>query len=275
MRDKKDNHVMKRLLITGAAGKLGGVCRDRLGHLADVLRVSDKVDLGAARPNEERVQCNLDDKAAVEALVQDCDGIVHMGGKSLEGTWEEVNAGNIQGIFHLYEAARKANCKRIVFASSNHAIGFYPQTQKIDATVPTRPDGLYGVSKVFGEAMASMYHDKFGIETASIRIGSCFPEPFNHRMLATWLSYDDFIRLIERIFDIPRLGCPIIYGASDNSMTWWDNGQTSYLGWHPQDTADIYKEKLDREQGRPAQDADDQIYQGGFFATDKIHESEA
>lgn len=264
---------MKRLLITGAAGNLGGVCRDRLGHMADILRVSDIADLGEARANEELVQCALDDKAAVEALVKDCDGIVHMGGQPFEGTWEKVKAANIEGIFNLYEAARKAGCRRIIFASSNHAIGFYAQTQKIDSTVPTRPDGLYGVSKVFGEAMASMYHDKFGIETASIRIGSCFPEPRNHRMLATWLSYDDFIRLIERIFDIPRLGCPIIYGASDNSMSWWDNGQVSYLGWQPRDSADIYKEKLDKEQGRPAQDADDQIYQGGFFATDGIHES--
>lgn len=264
---------MKRLLITGAAGNLGAVCRDGLGHLAETLRISDMTEITDKRENEEIVTCNLADKSAVEKLVEGCDGIVHMGGKSTEGTWEEVNDGNIQGVFHLYEAARKANCNRIVFASSNHAIGFYPQTQKIDANVPTRPDGLYGVSKVFGEAMASMYHDKFGIETASIRIGSSFPEPRNHRMLATWLSYADLIRLIERIFATPRLGCPIIYGASNNEMAWWDNGQTSYLGWHPQDSSDAYRAKIDAETDRPAPDAPDALYQGGFFATDKIHES--
>ena len=264
---------MKRLLITGAAGRLGALCRDRLGHLADTLRVSDRDALVDARENEEVVQCALEDKAAVEALVDGCDGIVHMGGQATEGTWEAVNAGNIQGVFHLYEAARKAGCKRIVYASSNHAIGFYPQTQKLDATATTRPDGLYGVSKVFGEAMASMYHDKFGIETASIRIGSCLPEPVNHRMLATWLSYDDFIRLIECIFDVPRLGCPIIYGASNNAMSWWDNGQVSYIGWNPEDKAEVFRAKLDAAQSRPKPDAADALYHGGFFATDGIHES--
>ena len=105
---------------------------------------------------------------------------------------------------------------RIFFASSNHAIGFHPQTTRLDANSPTRPDGLYGVSKVFGEALARMYYDKFGIETASIRIGWCFPEATNYRSLSSWLSYDDLILLLERIFAVPRLGCPIIYGASDN-----------------------------------------------------------
>lgn len=263
---------MKRLLITGAAGGLGFVMRMRLAHMAEVLRLSDISDLGAAAPNEELVPCDLADKSAVEALVEGCDGIVHFGGRSVEDTWEVIRSANIDGVFNLYEAARKHGCKRIVFASSNHAIGFYRQTERLDADSPTRPDGLYGVSKVFGEAIASLYFDKFGIETACVRIGSSFPEPKNYRMLSTWLSYDDFVRLIERVFEVPNLGCPIIYGASANEATWWDNSKVSYLGWVPRDNSEVFREKLGAKLAPPSSDAPDAIYQGGMFAADGIHE---
>ena len=263
---------MKRLLITGAAGGLGSMCRERLAHMADILRLSDIADLGTAKPNEELVPCDLADKAAVEALVEGCEGIVHLGGRSVEDRWDIIRSANIEGMYNLYEAARKNGKPRILFASSNHAIGFYPQTERLDPTVRTRPDGLYGLSKVFGESIASMYYDKFGIETASIRIGSCFPEPRNHRMLSTWLSYDDFVRLIERVFSVSKLGCPIIYGASNNDAGWWDNSATSYLGWQPQDNAASYRDKIDASEDKPSPEAPDVKFQGGFFAVDDIHE---
>ncbi len=263
---------MKRLLITGAAGALGSVCRRRLGHLAETLRISSRSDLGEASSNEEIVYCDLGNKASVEKLVEGCDGIVHMGGQSIEAPWEVIRNSNIEGVFNLYEAARKNGKPRIVFASSNHAIGFHEQTERLDANSPTRPDSLYGVSKVFGEAIASTYYHKFGIETACIRIGSCFPEPRNHRMLSSWLSYDDFVRLIERIFVVPRLGCPIIYGASNNDASWWDNRMVAYLGWKPKDNAEMYRSKIDAELGSPASNDADAIYQGGLFTADAIHE---
>ena len=264
---------MKRLLITGANGSLGKLCRTRLAHLADTLVVSDIEDLGPAAANEDVVQCDLADKGAVNALVEGCDGIVHLGGKATEGTWEVVRNANIEGLVNLYEAARKSSVTpRILFASSNHAIGFYKQDQHLDDKVPTRPDGFYGVSKVFGEAIASMYHDKFGIETASVRIGSCFPEPRNHRMLATWLSPDDFVRLIECVFRVPRLGCPILYGVSANDELWWDNTHVAYLGWHPQDNSERFRAKLDAAMARPEKDDPVAVYHGGTFASDGIHE---
>ena len=264
---------MKRLLITGANGGLGKLCRDRLGHLARTLRLSDRGDLGAARANEETVQCDLADKAAVAALVEGCDGIVHLGGQSTEAPWETIRSANIDGLVNLYEAARTSSVTpRIVFASSNHAIGFHRQTRRLDAQSVTRPDSLYGVSKVFGEALASMYHDKFGIETACVRIGSCFPEPRDHRMLATWMSPDDFVRLIERIFLVPRLGCPIIYGASANDASWWDNRDVAYLGWQPQDNAEVFRAKLDAAMDPPPADAPTAVWQGGTFCADGIHE---
>ena len=263
---------MKRLLITGAAGALGRMCRARLTHMADVIRVSDMADLGDAADHEEVVHCDLSDAAAVDDLVAGCDGVVHLGGKSIEGPWSVIKASNIEGTLNLYEAARKSGGPRIVFASSNHAIGFYPQSERLDAKSPTRPDSLYGVSKVFGEALASMYHDKFGIETASIRIGSCRPEPADHRMLATWLSYDDFVSLIECVFRVPVLGCPIVYGASDNDVSWWDNADIAHLGWRPKDNSRVFLEGLDARMARPDPEAATAKYQGGTFAVDGIHE---
>ena len=263
---------LNRLLITGAAGNLGVECRQRLKYLADTIRVSDKLDLGSAAQNEEVVICDLNDSQAVGDLVKDCDGILHLGGKSIEGTWDVIRDSNINGMFNLYEAVRKNGKPRIIFASSNHAIGCYPQTELLDSNVPTRPDSLYGVSKVFGEALARMYYEKFDIETASIRIGSCFKEPMNHRMLSTWLSHEDFVQLIECIFTIPILGCPIIYGASDNLATWWDNRNVSYLGWNPKDNSEKFRAMLDEKFGKPSNEDPNSIYQGGAFVTDGIHE---
>ncbi|WP_172296425.1 NAD(P)-dependent oxidoreductase [Pseudoruegeria sp. HB172150] len=263
---------MKRLLITGAAGNLGTQMRDRLKHLADTIRLSDIGDMGEAGPNEEIMPCDLGDQVAVEKLVEGCDGIVHFGGKANEGPWDVIRNANIDGIYNLYEACRLHGCNRVVFASSNHATGFYKQSEVIDNTVYPKPDGLYGVSKVFGEMMASLYHQKFGIETASVRIGSCFPEPNNHRMLYTWLSYGDLATMIERIFDVPKLGCTVIYGASDNSQRFWDNSKVSWLGWTPQDSADDYRAKVDANSEKPAADAPDVVYQGGMFTADDIHQ---
>ena len=264
--------MLKRLLITGATGGIGSECRKRLGHVAEVLRVSGRSELGDAAPNEEIVLCDLADKEAVEGLVDGCDGILHLGGQSIEAPWDVIRASNIEGVFNLYEAARKRGRPRIIFASSNHAIGFYRQTERIDAKAPTRPDGLYGVSKVFGEAIASMYHDKFGIETAIVRIGSCFPKPKNHRMLSTWMSFEDFVRLVEKVFQVPRLGCPIIYGVSNNDASWWDNREVSHIGWRPLDNSEVFRAELDAEMNPPASDAPDAVYQGGLFTSDGIHE---
>lgn len=266
--------MLNRLLITGANGNLGREMRTRLTHVARTLRLSDLGDLGEAAAHEELMPCDLADAAAVARMVEGCDGILHLGGQSVEAPWEVIRSANFDGLYNLYEGARKSSVTpRILFASSNHAIGFYKQTERLDAKSPTRPDGLYGVSKVFGEAMASLYHDKFGIETASVRIGSCFPEPKNHRMLSTWMSHEDFVRLIERVFTVPRLGCPILYGASANAASWWDNRETAYLGWNPEDSSEPFRAKLDASMEPPAGDDPNAVYQGGAFCADGIHEA--
>lgn len=256
---------MNRLLITGAAGGLGRMLRPRLAGLARTLRLSDIAPLGEAGPNEELVTCDLADAAAVDALVADCDGIVHLGGISVEAPFAPILAANIVGPFNLFEAARAHGRPRILFASSNHTIGYYPQTQRLTADMPVRPDSLYGVSKVYGEALARLYFEKFGQETALVRIGSCTREPETHRMLSSWLSHDDFVSLIEAVFRAPRLGCPIIWGASNNDAGWWDNSAVRWLGWKPRDNAETFRHTLDARLPRPDAGDPAAIYQGGVF----------
>jgi uronate dehydrogenase len=210
-----------RLLLTGAAGGLGKVLRERLQPYADVLRLSDLAALAPAQgPHEEVVPCNLSDKSAVDALVAGCDAIVNLGGVSVERPFEEILEANIKGVFHVYEAARRHGVKRVVFASSNHVIGFYKQDEHLDVHALRRPDGYYGLSKSFGEDVAQFYFDRWGIETVSIRIGSSFPEPANRRMMSTWLSYDDLTALIEKSLFTPDVKHTVVYGVSANRDLW-------------------------------------------------------
>lgn len=256
-----------RLLLTGAAGGLGRVLRPRLMARCSVLRVSDIAQLGPAAPGEELRAAALEDKAAVMALLQGVDAVVHLGGVSTEQPFEAVLPANIVGTYHLYEAARVHGVRRIVFASSNHVTGFYGQGQTIDATMPMRPDGYYGLSKAFGENLAQFYWDRYGLETVSLRIGSSFPEPVDRRMLATWLSYDDLERLVVAALSAPVVGHSVVYGMSDNTLTWWDNTPARHVGYRPQDSSEPFRAALEAKQ--PLINPQDPVarYQGGGFVT--------
>lgn len=253
-----------RILLTGAAGNLGKVLRDRLKRYADVVRVSDIADLGPAGVQEEVVPCDLSDAKAVHALVAGVDAIVHLGGVSVERPFEEILPANIQGTYHLYEAARRHGVRRIVFASSNHVIGFYKQGEVLDADSPPRPDGYYGVSKAFGEQLGSFYFDRYGIETVALRIGSSFPEAKDRRMLVTWLGYDDLEQLIKRAVFVPEVGFTIVYGASANRDSWWDNSKAARLGFRPVESSEQFRAKVESVPPLPADDAAG-WYQGGAF----------
>ncbi|MCX4216038.1 MULTISPECIES: NAD(P)-dependent oxidoreductase [Pseudomonas] len=254
-----------RLLLTGAAGGLGKVLRERLRPYANVLRLSDIAALAPAIDDrEEIVLCDLADKTAVHQLVEGVDAILHFGGVSVERPFEEILGANICGVFHLYEAARRHGVKRVIFASSNHVIGFYKQDERLDASSARRPDGYYGLSKSYGEDMASFYFDRYGIETVSIRIGSSFPEPQNRRMMHTWLSFDDLTQLLERSLYTPDVGHTVVYGMSDNKEVWWDNRFASHLGFAAKDTSEVFREKVEA-QPMPANDDPARIYQGGAF----------
>jgi uronate dehydrogenase len=254
-----------RLLLTGAAGGLGQVLRQKLKPFARTLRVSDREAMQPAGPNEEVVQCDLADKEAVHRLLEGVDAVAHFGGISTEVRFDPILQSNIVGVFNVYEAARKHGVKRIVFASSNHVVGFRRQDERINANDPVRPDGMYGLSKAFGENLSRFYFDRYGIETGCLRIGSSFPKVRDRRMLATWLSYDDLTELIRCCLFAPKLGHTIVFGASNNSASWWDNSQAAHLGFRPRDSADAQRSRVEAES--PALDPQDpaRIYQGGVF----------
>lgn len=254
----------ERLLLTGAAGGVGRVLRETLKPMARILRLSDVQPLGEAGEGEELHPCDLADRQAVDELVRGCDAIVHMGGVSVERPFEEILEANIKGVFHIYEAARRHGVRRVIFASSNHAVGFYRQSETIDAAMPTRPDGYYGLSKVYGEGMASFYNDRYGIETLSIRIGSSFPEPRDRRMMHIWLSYRDLTELIRRGLFAPGIGHTIAFGLSDNKDPWWDNRLAAHLGYEARDSSEAFRERIER-QPMPAADDPAMVWQGGVF----------
>ena len=254
-----------KILMTGAAGGLGQALRTRLKANCDTLRLSDRVDFGPAGDGEEVVLADLANAQEVNAAVQGVDAIVHLGGVSVEGAFMPILQANILGMYNLYEAARLHGVKRVVFASSNHVTGFYRQSETIDATHPPRPDSLYGVSKAFGEDLSRFYFDRYGIETACVRIGSSFPEPRDRRMLATWLSFDDLHRLITACLITPVLGHSIIFGMSDNAVTWWDNRCARHVGYVPQDSSDVFRDAVFARTSAPNLTDPVAMYQGGAF----------
>lgn len=256
--------LLNRLLLTGAAGGLGKVLRPRVRPWASSVRLSDIAPMEPAGPGEEIVPCDLADKRAVDALVAGCDAIVHLGGVSVERPFEEVLEANIKGVFHLYEGARRHGVKRVVFASSNHVIGFHPQGLRLDADSPRRPDGYYGLSKSFGEDLSRFYFDRYGIETVCVRIGSSFPEPKDRRMMITWLSFDDLTELVRCSLFTPAVGHAVVYGMSANRETWWDDAGSRRLGFVAKDSSEPFRAKVE---AAPALDPSDPAarFQGGGF----------
>lgn len=254
-----------RLLLTGAAGGLGRVLRPRLRPRCRLLRVSDLAAMEPAGEGEEVVEAALQDRAAVDALLQGVDAVVHLGGISTEQPFDAILQANILGTYNLYEAARRHGVRRIVFASSNHVTGFYRQDEVVDPAMPMRPDGYYGLSKAFGENLARFYFDRHGIESVCLRIGSSFPEPKDRRMLATWLSYDDLERLVVASLTAPVVGHTVVYGMSANTTTWWDNTSARHLGFRPQDSSEPFR--AGREAAQPVLDPHDPavVHQGGAF----------
>jgi uronate dehydrogenase len=256
----------RRLLLTGAAGGLGRVLREPLREWAETLRLSDRVDPGAASAGEEVVVADLTDRAAIHALVRNVDAVLHFGGISLESPFDDLVGPNIVGLNHLYEAAHDHGVRRVVYASSSHVVGFYRQTEVVGVDVPLRPDCLYAVTKCFGEALSRYYYDRFGLETVCLRIGSSFAEPKNPRMLVSLLTYRDLVELVRCALFTPRVDHSIVYGVSNNDVKWWDNAGAAHLGFRPQDSSRPFAARFPPG---PVAGHDDptQIYQGGPWVT--------
>ncbi|WP_054005905.1 NAD-dependent epimerase/dehydratase family protein [Cypionkella psychrotolerans] len=253
------------ILITGAAGRLGTELRRGLAPLARRLRLADVAEIKDLQPNEDAIICDLADESAILSLTQGIDVIVHFGGVPMERSWDSILNANIRGSYHIYEGARKAGVKRIVYASSVHAIGYHDLETQIDANAPHRPDGLYGLSKCFVEDLGRLYWDKFGIETAALRIFSSFPEPADRRMLWSYLSFDDCIRLVTAALTAPRVGFTVSFGLSDNTVKTVDNRLAAHLGYQAKDTSEPFRAGVEARTDMPDPKAPAVRHLGGWF----------
>jgi uronate dehydrogenase len=257
---------MERVLITGAAGGIGRRLRADLSGIYPLLRLSDVAVPAPAGPGEEVVIADLADLAACEALCDGIDGIVHLGGQAIEADWETVLRANIVGCYNLFEAARRRGVKRVVFASTNHVMGFYPRTTRIDDRAPPRPDSRYGVSKAFGEATGRFYADKFGLGVLCIRIGNFADRPLDRRRLSIWISPRDFRQLVRIGLEHAEIHFEVVYGASESERSWWDNANAYRLGYRPEDESEPFAAGIFASES----DSDDLVaerFQGGPFCS--------
>tara|TARA_B100000683_G_scaffold259989_1_gene284338 strand:+ start:823 stop:1632 length:810 start_codon:yes stop_codon:yes gene_type:complete len=260
-------HKFNNILLTGAAGALGEQLRKTLSKNCNLLKISDKEKLFKKFENEKVNQADLSSAEAMIDLTKNIDCVVHMGGQSIEGSWSNVLNSNIIGMYNLYEGCRKNNVKRVIWASSVHTVGFYPRSEIIDSKVPPRPDSNYGLSKVFGESLAQYYWDKYKIETVSVRIYSCLAEPKDHRILSTWLSYDDLRRLIIACINSPNVQHSIIFGVSNNDSVLIDNKYAKHIAYKPKDNGEDFRSLIEKKDGFI--DSTDPLVttHGGYFAS--------
>jgi len=258
---------MKTILITGAAGDVGTHLRRELAGKYH-LRLSDIKPVKDLAAGEQFAPGDIAKIAHTLRITRGVDAIVHLGGFSVEGPWDMILRANIVGCYNMFEAARRNGVKRVLFASSNHATGFYRRDQKIDHCVLTKPDSRYGVSKAFGEQLGSLYADKYGMEIFCMRIGNVTVAPPDKRRLSNWISPGDMARLVSVGIDHPDIKFEIVYGVSDNRRSWYDNSNAYRLGYRPQDDAERFAaEVLAKEQpGDPRAE----LFQGGNFVFAEI-----
>ena len=253
---------MKTVLITGATGDVGMHLRRELAGKYRLV-VSDKRN-SKAQKGEKFIRADISKMADAMKITKGVDAIVHLGGYSVEGPWEGILQSNIIGCYNVFEAARRNGVKRIVFPTSNHAVGFYRRDQTIDHRVYPRPDGRYGVSKVFGEALGRLYTDKYGMEMFMIRIGNVNPVPIDKRRLSIWISPRDIAQLVSIGIDRPGIKFEIVYGVSGNKRSWYDNSNAARLGYRPQDDSEAWAEEVLKNE-KPGGNPIAELHQGGVF----------
>jgi uronate dehydrogenase len=242
---------LRRILLTGAAGRIATAVRPELRSLADEVVLTDRVDVAAVEPGERFVRAALEDPAPWGELAAGCDAIVHLGAVPDEAAFDVLAGPNLHGAFHVLDAARRAGVRRVVLASSGRATGFARVGERLDGDATPRPDGLYGATKAFAEALGRMYADRFGLAVVALRIGTFEERPATTRDLSTWLSHDDARRLVRAALTAPVTGYLGVYGVSANTRGWWDLPPS--LGYAPQDDAEDYAADVAPDDGIPFQ----------------------
>ena len=252
---------MKTILITGAAGRIGTFLRPELAGKYK-LRLSDIKPVKDLKPGETFMRADISNMKDALRITKGVDAVVHFGGQSGEHDWEHILQANIIGFHNTLEAARRNGVKRFLVATSNHAVGFYPVTQTIDHRVYPKPDSRYGVSKVFNEALSSLYADRYGMEMFCMRIGNVNREPIDRRRLAIWISARDMAQLVILGLERPNLKFEIVYGISDNARAWFDNVNAYRMGYQPRDRSETCAPRILQREGAPGNTPAD-IFQGG------------
>ncbi len=264
---------MKKIVLTGAAGRLGSYLREPLSKLADKLVSSDLAeDIGTLYDGESYVRADLEQFDEILALLENADVVVHFGAIGDEAPFETILGPNIVGAYNIWESAFRNGVKRVVYASSIHAVGMYPKTEFIGTDVPHRPDTFYGLAKCFAEDLASLYWDKRQLESVCMRILSC-AQVSNARAVGTWLSYDDLIQMVVQSIQSPVTGFSVVYGVSNNDRVPVDNSKASFLGYRPKDNAEQFAEKIFAEMPKPDLSDPGDYCQGGPFASVELGNS--
>jgi len=264
---------MKKLVLTGAAGRLGSCLRGPLSQMCETLVSTDIADsVDDLLDNETYAQADLADFDAMEAIVKGADMVVHFGAFVDEGPFETLLGPNFVGSYNIWESARRHGVRRVVYASSIHAVGMHPKNEAIGIDAAHRPDGFYGLAKCFTEDLARMYWDKEGVEAVCLRILSC-ANVTNPRAVGSWLSYDDMIHLVERSIDTPITGFSVIYGVSDNDRAPVDNSGARHLGYRPKDNAEQFAKEIYAEYGPLDPQDPAHFCHGGPFASTPMGQS--
>jgi uronate dehydrogenase len=262
---------MSRVLITGAAGRIGTLLCPRLARTGRRLRLVDVAPQKPASGPEEVVVADITDLAAMASAMDGVDAVVHLAAHPGERAWAELQRVNVDGTRTVLEAARGAGVSRVVLASSIHAAGFHPTGDPLPATVPPRPDTYYGWSKAALESLGSLYADRFGMTVFALRIGACFPEPPGVHFLDCWLSPDDCARLVEACLAADVAGFRVLWGISRNTRRWCSLSEGEEIGYHPRDDAEEYAgaaAPLDAQQRATAG------LVGGYFCTLPLGENQ-
>jgi uronate dehydrogenase len=254
----------RRILLLGAAGGIGSAIREGLAGRYGLMRLADIAPMAPAAPGEEAVHADLLDIPSLVAAMTGIDCVVHMAGVPVEpeaNAWQQILPANIVGVHNLFEAARLAGVRRVIFASSHHAVGYYRREPPLPASVAPRPDSYYGVSKVFGEAMGRMYADKFGLQVLSLRIGAYREAPSDPRHLSVWISPRDMVELVRCGIEARDFSYAVAYGVSANTQNFWDNSEAAFLDYAPKDNAEAWAEEI-LASGESAAAAP---FQGGWY----------